>query len=146
MPKRVIAKPTRAVSTEQLPRYVEEYLKERDAAATMQKRVDEKKANIVEVLIADGYTDDKGSRFVDVGIPGCSAVKHERRVRTVLDEEKALAWIKKHKPALYDSCTKTITVLDEEALLAAAYEGKIAEKTLKSFYEQSESFAFKIVP
>ena len=143
MPKRVIAKPTRAVTVEQLPRYVEEYLKERNAADEMSKRVNEKKTNIVELLVAEGYKDDKGSRFIDVGIPGCSAVKHERRVSTKLDEEKALAWLRKN--GLYEECTTTVVVLDEEKLLAAAYEGKIAERTLKGFYEQTENFAFKVI-
>lgn len=143
-PTRKIAKPKRELSIEQLPRYVEEYLKEKAAADAMAKRVNEKKATIAALVEASGYLDDRGSQFLDVGIDGCSAVKRERRITNTLDEAKALAWLTKH--GLYDECTRTEVVLDEEALLAAAYEGKVPERALKSFYEQSESFAFKVLP
>lgn len=143
-PTRKIAKPTREVTSAQLPRYMQEYLQEKAAADAMAKRVAEKKANIMKLIEAEGYVDDRGSQFIDVGIDGCSMVKREVRISTTLDETKALQWLKKN--GLYEECTRTEVVLDEEALLAAAYEGKVPEKTLKSFYEQNESYAFKVIP
>jgi hypothetical protein len=71
-----------------------------------------------------------------------SIVGIERRKRTsnTLDQEKALALIK--KKGLTDECTETIVVLNEDAVLAANFRGDITDKELAALYSESTSYAF----
>ena len=46
---------------------------------------------------------------------------------------------------LLAECTKTEVVLDEDALLAAIFEGKITDKDAAGIYDESENFAFFLV-
>lgn len=73
-----------------------------------------------------------------------SVVGIERRERSAntLNEEKAMALLKKKK--LVEQCTETITVLSEDAILAANYEGRITDKELAAIYETSSTFAFHL--
>ena len=87
-----------------------------------------------------GYKDDHGSLWLDLpeGAP-IGHVKYERRVTKSLDDEAAEKFLKKKK--LYDQCLTTLTVLDEQKLLALFYEDKITEDELDALYGESESFA-----
>lgn len=143
-PKKVMRPANREMTAEDLPRYLQEYLKEKDLVDELTGRVNAKKAVIKKFVEQSGYADEKGSLFVDVdGVPGVSAVKLERRVSTGLDRSKAEAWLKKQ--GLWEAYSEVQRVLDEDALYAAAYEGKIAKKTMDGFITESESFAFKTV-
>lgn len=80
------------------------------------------------------YKDGKPIEKTIVGI--------ERRERTsnVLNQDRAMALLE--KKGLVDDCTETITVLKEDAILAANYQGKITDKELATLYEESSTFAF----
>lgn len=143
-PKKVVRKPTRELSADDLPRYVEEYLKEKDLVDELTGRLNAKKANLRKLVEQTGYTDDKGNVFVDVeGVDGVSALKLERRVSTNLDREKAQAWLE--KTGKWEEFSEVVRVLDEDALYAAAYENKTFKKAVDSFIVESENFAFKTV-
>ncbi len=71
-----------------------------------------------------------------------TGAKRTRRRSKVLDEDKAMAFIKKKK---LDSCLTTITVIDEDALLAANFEGVITDAQLAALYEEKDTYAFNLV-
>lgn len=143
--KRLLRKPKRELSEEDIRRYAEEWLREKEAAEAMMARANEKKATLVEYVMQHGYEDDKGSRYIDIEIPGLKAIKYEKRHSVNFDDDKAEAWLKKQPKLNYDDFTETIVRVDRDKVLAAGYEGTISEKTIKSFYVTSETFAFKAV-
>lgn len=143
-PKRVMRTAKRELNAKDFPRYVEEYLREKEAMEAMQARVNEKKAAINKFVDDLGEADEKGSKWVHVeGIPGLSAVKRERRVSQSLDTDKAEAWLKKN--GLWEQYSEEIRVLDEDALYGAGYDGTIPRKVFDGFMVSSESFALKTV-
>lgn len=107
---------------------------------TLGTRKAELKQRILGFLEKGGYKDDHGSIWLDLpeGAP-VAHVKNERRVSKNFDDSKAEPFLKKRK--LYDQCTTTITVLDEQKVLALFYEDKITEKELDALYTESETFA-----
>jgi hypothetical protein len=79
----------------------------------------------------------KDGKPVDKKIVG---VERRERTSNVLNQDKAMALLEKKR--LVAECTETITVLKEDAILAANYSGAITDKELASLYEESSSFAF----
>lgn len=67
-------------------------------------------------------------------------IERRERVANRIDEDKALALLAKKK--LTEECTTTITVLDEDALVAANFAGKITDKELADLYTTSITPAF----
>lgn len=87
-----------------------------------------------EPLVFVGYKDGKPKEKTVVGC--------ERRERstTVMNEERALSLLRRKK--LEDECTETVQVINEDAILAANYEGKITDKELAALYDTSTTYAF----
>jgi hypothetical protein len=69
-----------------------------------------------------------------------SGVERRERKSTTMDQDKAMALLKKKK--LVEECTSTITVINEDAVLAANYGGKITDKELAAIYSDSTTYAF----
>lgn len=111
----------------------------------MQEREKTVKARLVDTITEEGEADDGGSLWLDLPEPvdGKSSVKYERRVSRGLNVDKAEAWL--DGKGMLEECQTTITVLDEEKLLAAHYAGKISEKELDKLYNENESWALKVV-
>lgn len=80
------------------------------------------------------YKSGKPKEKVIVGI------ERRERVSNVLNHDKALAFLT--KKGLLESCTTTVLVLNEDAVLAANYGGQITDKELAALYDESSTFAF----
>jgi hypothetical protein len=116
------------------------YLQFRRGREKIQKVEDTLKRDVMEKLAVEGELDDKGSRYFHHPLEeGVTGLKRERRVSQVLDEDAAMAVIEKYK--LQDSCLETITVLNEDGLLAANFSGTIPDDEMKALYTDKESFA-----
>lgn len=99
---------------------------------------------LVDNLEEEGYTDDKGSQYIDIeGVDGFKAIKNERRVSETVETDKLIEWLEKQ--GLRAECTKTVEVFDQDAFMRLVWEGKVPEKILKKFTKVSESFAFKVI-
>ncbi len=122
------------------PRYVQQYLESKAMEAEIAARVKKQRDQIVDYLVKNGIEDEKGNVRIDVGELGIA--KRERRVSNVFDSEFAEAYLKKHK--LWVDCTETITVIDEDKVLARIYDGTIPEEVGDEMYTEKESFALKI--
>lgn len=83
------------------------------------------------------YTTYKNGKPTEKKIVGC---ERRERTSTSLNEEKALALIKKKK--LEGECTEVVTVVSEDAILAANYRGDITDKELAGLYEENTTYAF----
>lgn len=101
------------------------------------------------VLPTKGITDDKGHSWImweDDPLPDPSGkgevigIKRERRAPSTLNEERAEAFLR--RKGLWDACTETVVVINEDAILAKAFDKTITEAELQSLYDTKENFAF----
>lgn len=124
---------------------IKQYLQFRQGREGLQKNEDHVKKSIMEVLTYEAEADEKGNSFIYLPEPmnGVEAVKRERRVSQILDEDAALDLVKKYK--LEDDCLETVTVLNEDGLLAANFAGIIPDDEIASLYSEKETYAFILV-
>lgn len=135
-------KDTNTLTVSGLVRLVTDYVEAKRTADTVAKRFNDLKARLAEYVDENGEVDDKGNLWVE--LPDNSPVgslKREKRVSRFLDEDATEEFLKKKR--LYKDCTSTITVLDEEKILAAHYAGKISEEELDALYAEKITWAFK---
>lgn len=67
-----------------------------------------------------------------------------RKGSMALNEERTLAYLAKRK--LIAACTTTVTVINEDAILAANFEGTIPDDDLKALYDESDpTYAFYLI-
>jgi hypothetical protein len=130
---------------------VREYLKSRrlrESAAEMENKF---KKELMVLLETYGEKDDRGSSYLrmddEVYDPRTdepvASVKRERRVSQSIDEDAAEEILK--DLGLYDRCTTTITVLDEDAILSLNFSGELPDEAVQRMYSEKESFAFKVI-
>jgi hypothetical protein len=61
-----------------------------------------------------------------------------------LNEDRTMAYLTKRK--LLPTCTTTVTVINEDAILAANFEGTIPDDDLKALYDESDpAYAFYLI-
>jgi hypothetical protein len=70
--------------------------------------------------------------------------RQERKGSMQLNEERTMAYLAKRK--LLPSCTSTVTVINEDAILAANFEGTIPDDDLQALYDESDpTYAFYLI-
>lgn len=130
---------------------VREYLSSRrlrENAAQMESKY---KAQLMNLLEQEGEEDDRGSSYISLGAEvvdprtdePVAAIKRERRVSQSLDEDVAEEVLR--DLGLYDRCTTTITVLDEDAILSLNFSGDLPDEAVQQMYSEKETFAFKVL-
>jgi hypothetical protein len=112
-------------------------------------------ANEVKLLLRDqvlpdeGTVDERGHSWImfeddpisdPAGKGDVVGIQRQRRAPKTLNTEKAEALLRKKR--LWDSCTEQITVINEDAILAAAFAKTLTEEELQSIYDIKETFAF----
>jgi hypothetical protein len=122
-----------------------QYLHFRRGRERFQKNEDGLKKNLLTYLSDHGEKDDRGSTVYRIGEPAddVTGVKRERRVSQVMDEEYALELIKKHN--LEDVCLETITVINEDGILAANFSGILSDVEISRLYSEKETYAFVLL-
>lgn len=124
---------------------INQYLQFRKGREGLQKNEDIIKKSLMELLADEVDPDEKGNRVFDLPEPidGIKGVKRERRVSQIMDENYALELIKKY--GLEATCLQTITVINEDGILAANFAGDIPDDDISALYSEKESFAFVLV-
>jgi hypothetical protein len=130
------------VSAAKIKSLFTDYIGARRERETFAKREDELKKLLSSVVETQGYTDDKGSEYIDFGdtVEGYAGLKRERRVTQNLDEDKAMVILRKRK--LFEACTRTITVVDEDAVRVALFDGKLTQDDIDAMFVSRISYAF----
>ena len=127
-----------------LVRLVTDFVSAKRTKADIDKRFNSLKTRLSEYVDENGDADENGHLWVELPANSpISSLKREKRVQRILDEDAAEALLKKKR--IYKDCTTTITVLDEEKILAAHYQGKISEEELDTLYSENVTWAFKAV-
>lgn len=138
MAKKLIQRITKS----SFPQWVERYIDTKRISDDSASRLKAQRDDIINYVAANGIEDDKGHMLIH--IPGVALVKRERRASRVLDADFAEEWLKKRK--LWLKASTTITVLDEDALLAMIYDETVPPDIADKMYSEKESFALKVTP
>lgn len=122
--------------------WIKLYLDYRTGRENLERVEGDAKKRLMVWLNDNGELDDKGSRTFTLPVPvgDVLAIKRERRVSQSLNEDAAFDLIKKYD--LSDSCLEIVYVVNEDALLAANFAGKIPDDEIAALYSEKESFAF----
>lgn len=142
MSSRYKTKPEPAATPDEITRRFAEYRKLAGASDALAERADREKQWLKAQAQEFGTEDDKGSRFVGLreAIDGFLSLKAEKRVRRDLDANMATSILKKKK--LLKQCQKTVVMLDEDAVLALIFRGKISKAEEAAMYNETVSWAF----
>lgn len=103
-----------------------------------------------KVLPKEGNTDENGHSWIifngeepipdPLGKGDVIGIKRERRAPKKLNAERAEQFLRRKK--LWDQCTESVVVINEDAILAAAFAKTISSDELDALYDVNESFAF----
>jgi hypothetical protein len=122
---------------------VREYVRVKETMDALEKRSKELREKILAVVDVDGYEDDKGNILyeLDAPIDGVIRLEKQRRATRKLDEDKAEEIIE--AKGLSDKVYKMVRVIDEDALMAAHYEGEISEEEIDEMFPVSIVWALR---
>jgi hypothetical protein len=146
-------------TTEDLDAQVADYLLNRSTRERSGYQEDTYKRRFMALLEEQGVLQEGGHRILMLNEPVVfhsykagkmkeSEVTGIRRVersgQTNLNEERTMAYLAKRK--LLDACTTTVTVLNEDAILALNFDEKISDEDLAKLYDTSPpTYAFYLV-
>jgi len=114
-------------------------LKDRiDSTVAIQNDVKEKLRNGLKEL---GEVDDRGHVVVEINddVTGIKRVLNQRKVSKSLDMDIAENILK--EKGLHERCVTMIPVLDEEAIMAAYYEGLVTEEDIDKMFPAKITWA-----
>jgi hypothetical protein len=143
--------------TLELDSVIDEYLRNRSMRERSEYHEGTLKKALLEYLEHNGVLRDGGHRSLELDPPfdyqsykggkpqpkRVTGIDRQKRSSEVLNEDRTMALLKELN--LVDQCTEVIVVLNEDAVLAANYEGKISDEQLKTLYDGSDSYAFYLV-
>lgn len=131
----------RFADPEDLTSQVREYVKLKQSLDALTSRQKELREKLFEQIDAVGIEDDKGNVQLELGfdVDGIVRIEKQRRVTRKLDELKAEEIIE--TLGLGDEVYEMKRVINEDALMAAHYEGKITEDDIDSMFPSNVVWA-----
>lgn len=105
-------------------------------------RQKELRDELMEELSVYGIEDDKGHRWFEFEdeIDGYTAIQKQRKVSRKMDSEATETLITSR--GLVEKCYKMVPVLDEQAIMAAHYEGFLSEEDIDTMFPMGVSYSF----
>lgn len=137
---------------EEIPRFenpddlesqVREYAKLKASIEFMESRQKELREKLFAAFEAEGFEDDKGNLQLPLenSVEGIVRLEKQRRVSRKLNEPKADEILT--ELGIKDDIFVLKPVLEEDALMAAFYEGKITEEQLDDMYPSTVTWALR---
>jgi hypothetical protein len=121
-----------------LARLAEEYKKSKEALNSIEKRTNDLKKELSDIVDNAGVADNNGHLWLEVGD---IKLKRERRVMKSFDSASAETWAKATNK--WDDVKEVVEVLSEDKLLGLAWNDEEIAKQIQTFYIEKESWAFK---
>lgn len=121
-----------------------EYIKLKSTETVLKARAEELRVTLMEKLDLEGEEDGSGNLLLDFDEPidGVVRLEKQRRSSRKVDEVAAETIIAQHQ--LTEELYETKLVLNEDALMAAFYEGKISEAELDEMFPVTTTWALRI--
>lgn len=122
---------------------IREYIKLAQTIDALEERKKELRTNLFELLDSEGEEDSKGNVFYyfDAPIDGVVRLEKQRRATRKLDETIAEEVIE--QAGIADDVYKMVRVIDEDALMAQYYEGKVTEEQIDSMFPTTIVWALR---
>jgi len=130
------------MNIEEIKDYVRQNVVLKEKIESLTEIQSEVKKSLKEGIEALGETDDRGHIVVQIDDEDSSGIKRvlqQRRVSKSLDFEAAELILKERE--LYESCVTMVPVLDEDAIMAAYYEGRITEEDIDKMFPSKITWA-----
>lgn len=126
---------------EDLTSQVREYVKLKQTLDALTARQKELREKLFEQIDQSGEEDDKGNVQLELGfdVDGVVRIEKQRRVTRKLNELKAEEIIE--TLGLSEEVYEMKRVINEDALMAAHYEGKISEEDIDSMFPSNVVWA-----
>ncbi|CAB4128674.1 hypothetical protein UFOVP111_57 [uncultured Caudovirales phage] len=145
MAKLIEEETSRFLDPETLEAQVSEYAKLKASMEVLEARSKQLREKLFEHLDTEGFEDEKGNIQLDLPSPidGVLRIEKQRRATRKLDEVTAETLIE--EIGLADEVYEMKRVINEDALMAAFYEGKITEQQLDDMFPVSVIWALRTV-
>lgn len=126
---------------ETIKRELQQYVTLKDEAEAITERVTTIKKRLTAYIEDLGEPNEKGSIVLPVEDERTNtrAIVKQRRVSKQFDEETANDLLK--SKGLFDTCTTTVTMLDQDAVMAAYYEGKLTDSDIDTMFPEKVTWA-----
>jgi len=124
-----------------IKRELQQYVTLKDEAEAITERVTTIKKRLTAYIEDLGEPNEKGSIVLPVedDRTGTRAIVKQRRVSKQFDENTANDLLK--SKGLFDTCTTTVTMLDQDAVMAAYYEGKLTDSDIDTMFPEKVTWA-----
>lgn len=130
------------MDTTQIQAYIRQYAGLRDQLKEAAERQSQIKTLLEEEIDAKGEVDGRGHITLEVDEPtvGIASISKQKRVSQSLDIDVAESLLKEKE--LYDSCITMVPQINEDAIMASYYEGKLTEEDIDKMFNKKVSYAF----
>jgi hypothetical protein len=147
--KRVVRRKPKAEPFD-LDQEMEIYLRDRSVRERSAREEESRKKRLMEWLAEHGDEAELTEPIVFHSYSGgkirekvISGIKRQTRVSQQFDEDAALELIK--AKGLEADCVKMVPVVDEDALLAAAFNNEVTDAELAKVYTEKTTYAFNLI-
>jgi hypothetical protein len=122
-------------------REVQQYVTLKEEGDAIAERVTTIKKRLTAYIEDLGEPNEKGSIVLPVEDERTNtrAIVKQRRVSKQFDEDTANDLLK--DKGLFETCTTTITVLDQDAVMGAYYEGKLTDADIEKMFPEKVTWA-----
>lgn len=124
-----------------LPTLARKYEEAKEFAEKATAHADHLKKMLSEAVDKQGTADDKGHLWLDAGPYD---LKRERRVSKSLDSKAAMKWLEEQGGDIYDDVVEQVPTVNEDRLLALAWETPELAEEVGSLFKEKEIWAFKL--
>jgi hypothetical protein len=126
---------------EPIKRELQQYVSLKDEVTSIEGRVNTLKKRILSYVEDLGSANEKGSLVLPLNdeVTGTTSVVKQRRVSKMFDESAAESLLKSKD--LFETCTKTIVTLDQDAVMAAYYDGKLTDADIETMFPEKVTWA-----
>ena len=136
-----IAKDEPGQDLDPVRREVQQYSTLKDEVDAINDRVKTLRSRLTAYIEDLGAPNEKGSIVLPINDErtGVKSIIKQRRVSKQFDQETAESLLK--EKGLFDTCTESVVVLNQDAVMAAYYEGKLTDADIEAMFPESVSWA-----
>ncbi len=129
-------------SIDDLKSNVKQYVVIKDQLEMLTTRQTDIKNRLMEALEEHGETDGKGHKIIDLSDDsiGITQIIRQRKASKTFDMETAERVL--NEKNIYEKCITMVPTLNEDAIMAAFYDGVLTEEEIDSMFPTKVSYAF----
>lgn len=132
------------IDKEELLNDVRQFVALKDQISLLAKRESEIKARLSKFVEQQGEVDGKGHLVFDLddSVSGVAALVRQRKVSKSEDREVAEKLLK--DKGLWDTCSKKVEIINQDAVMAARFKGELTEEDIDLMYPAKVTYAFLV--